>query len=75
MSTLAREPELPEELARAEADVERARERVASSVVALRQELFRQSDWRRWVAEHPLASLGGALAVGYWLGGKRRFWP
>jgi hypothetical protein len=72
MSEAARRSGLPEELARAEADVERARERVASSFVALRDGLVRQTDWRRWLAEHPLVTLGSALAVGYWLGCRRR---
>jgi hypothetical protein len=63
---------LSEQVARAEADVEQARERVSSSVLALRDELARQSDWRRWLVRHPLASLGGALAVGFWLGCRRR---
>jgi len=72
MSAAPRGLQLPEDLARAEADVERARARVASSVVALREGLARQTDWRRWLADHPLMALGGALAVGYWLGGRRR---
>jgi hypothetical protein len=59
---------LSEQVARAEADVEQARERVSSSVLALRDELARQSDWRRWLVRHPLASLGGALALGFVIG-------
>ena len=47
MSERAGGSELPEELARAEADVERARERVVSSVVALRDRLVRQTEGRR----------------------------
>lgn len=61
-----------DELARAEADVERARARVAFSVLALRREVSRQSDWRLWLARHPLAVLAGALAVRYWLGRRGR---
>jgi ElaB/YqjD/DUF883 family membrane-anchored ribosome-binding protein len=72
MSERTRKSELPEDLARAEADVERARERVASSVVALRDGLVRQTDWRRWLVDHPLVAVGSALAVGYWLGCRRR---
>jgi hypothetical protein len=72
MSEIARRAQLPDDLARAEADVVRARERVASSVVALRNGLARQHPWRRWLADHPLAALGGALAFGYWLGCRRR---
>ncbi len=72
MSEVALRADLPKDLVRAEADVARARERVASSVVALRDELVRQTDWRRWLADHPLVALGSALAVGYWLGCRRR---
>ena len=68
----ASETALSERLARAEADVEQARERVSSSVLALREELARQSDWRHWLVRHPLASFGSALAVGFWLGRRRR---
>jgi hypothetical protein len=60
------------EIARAEAEVERARERVASSVSALREEVVRQADWRAWLSRHPLLCLGGALALGIWLGAGRR---
>lgn len=65
-------PAVTDELAQAEAEVERARERVASSVAALRDEVARQADWRRWLSRHPLACLGGALAVGFWLGVRGR---
>lgn len=65
-------PALSEELARAEADVERARERVSASVMALRDQMTRQADWRGWLMRHPLSCLGGALALGFWLGRRRR---
>ena len=58
-------------LARAESDVERARERVASSMLALRDELARKTDWRGWVRRRPSAFLGAAVAVGFWLGYRR----
>jgi molecular chaperone GrpE (heat shock protein) len=41
------EAALSERLARAEAEVEQARDRLSSSVLALREELARQPDWRR----------------------------
>jgi hypothetical protein len=59
------------DLARAEADVERARERVVQSVEALREEVVRQTDWRRWVARRPGVFLGVAFALGCWLGARR----
>ena len=58
-------------LARAESDVERARERVTSSMLALRDELARKTDWRSWVRRRPSAFLGAAVAVGFWLGYRR----
>lgn len=58
-------------LAHAEADLERARERVTSSISALRDEVARQADWRRWLSRHPLICVGGALAMGFWLGARR----
>jgi ElaB/YqjD/DUF883 family membrane-anchored ribosome-binding protein len=41
-------PALTHELAHAEIDLEQARERVVSSLSALRDEVARQSDWRPW---------------------------
>jgi hypothetical protein len=60
-----------DELARAEANVERTRERVANSVVALRDEVVKKTDWRHWVAHRPGRVLGAAFLVGYWLGNRR----
>ena len=51
-------------LAQAESDVERARERVESSLLALRDEVVRRTDWRRVVRRQPAAFLGGAIALG-----------
>ena len=61
------------ELARAEAEVARSRDRVAQSVMALRQEVARRTDWRAWFARRPAAFLAGGLLFGVWLGyrGKR----
>lgn len=58
-------------LAQAESNVERARERVESSLLALRDEVTRRTDWRRWVRRQPAAFLGGALALGFLLGYRR----
>jgi hypothetical protein len=58
-------------LARAESDVERARERVASSMLALRDEVARKTDWRSWVRRQPAPFLGAALALGFLLGYRR----
>lgn len=58
-------------LARAESDVERARERVASSMLALRDEVVRKTDWRSWVRRQPAPFLAAAVALGFWLGYRR----
>jgi hypothetical protein len=65
-----RSPRSPE-LAQAEADVERARERVTASVMALRNEVARRTDWREWVRRRPGAVLAGAFVLGFLLGRRR----
>ena len=65
-------PVLGDELAQAEADLAQARERVATSLSALRDEVAHQADCRRWLSRHPFVSMGGALALGLWLGARRR---
>ena len=64
------EPRDPE-LARVEADIQRSREQVADSMLALRREIARRTDWRGWVSKRPLAFLGGAVALGFLLGFRR----
>jgi ElaB/YqjD/DUF883 family membrane-anchored ribosome-binding protein len=56
------------ELAEIEAELWRARARVAASVHALGEEVSRRTDWRAWVAERPGWTLGAALALGFLLG-------
>jgi hypothetical protein len=58
-------------LARAESDVERARERVTTSMLALRDEVVRKTDWRGWVRRQPAPFFGAAVALGFWLGYRR----
>jgi hypothetical protein len=60
------------EVARAEAALERSRERVERSVSALRDLLARRTDWRSWVARRPAAFVGGALLLGFVLGFRHR---
>ena len=64
------EPRDPE-LARVEADIQRSREQVADSMLALRREIARRTDWRGWVRKRPLAFLGGAVALGFLFGFRR----
>jgi hypothetical protein len=59
------------EVARAEAALERSRERVERSVSALRQAFARRTDWRSWVARQPAVFLGAAILVGFVWGYRR----
>jgi hypothetical protein len=76
VSTLDQGPS-PDELEAAEraalaADVERARARVAESLSSLGEEVARRGDWRAWVRRRPGLFIGGALALGFLLGGGGR---
>jgi hypothetical protein len=59
------------EVARAEAAVERSRERVERSVSALRQLVARRTDWRGWIARRPGVFLGAAVLLGFIWGYRR----
>jgi uncharacterized membrane protein len=59
-------------VARAEADVAEARERVAESIRALRDEVARKTDWRGWVRRNPGWALGAAFTLGLLLGTRGR---
>jgi hypothetical protein len=52
------------ELVRAERDIALARERVSQSVLALRDAVAKQTDWREWIRRNP----GLFMAVGFTLG-------
>jgi hypothetical protein len=60
------------EVARAEAALERSRERVERSVSALRAAVARRTDWRAWVARRPSAFVGAALLLGFMWGFRHR---
>lgn len=49
-------------------DIERTREQLATSVVALKHEVAVRTDWREWVRRRPGLVLGAAFAVGLYLG-------
>ena len=49
-------------------EIERAREQVASSARALRQQVAMRTDWREWVRRQPYLWVAGALAVGVLIG-------
>jgi len=59
------------EVARAEAALERTRERVERSVSALRDAFARQTDWRGWIARRPGMFLGAAMLLGFIWGYRR----
>ena len=60
------------EVARAEAALERSRERVERSVSALRAAFAQRTDWRSWVARRPAVFMGTALVLGFMWGFRHR---
>ena len=60
------------EVARAEAALERSRERVERSVSALRAAFAQRTDWRSWVARRPAVFLGAAVVLGFVWGFRQR---
>ena len=60
------------EVARAEAALERSRERVERSVTALRAAVARRTDWRAWVARRPTVFIGAAMLLGLMWGFRHR---
>ncbi len=55
-----------------EAQIARTRQRLASSVGALRQEITGLADWRAWVRKQPLIFVGAAFGLGLLLGSRGR---
>lgn len=49
-------------------EIERAREQIQSSVVALRYEVSSVADWREWVRRRPGLFIGAAFGIGFYLG-------
>jgi len=68
---IARSPEL----VRAERDIARARERVSQSVLALRDAVAKQTDWREWVRRNPGLFIAGAFTLGLLWGSRARRRP
>jgi ElaB/YqjD/DUF883 family membrane-anchored ribosome-binding protein len=60
--------ERPRDADQVRAEIERAREQIQSSMMALRHEVSQAADWRRWVRQRPGLWLGAAFAVGFYLG-------
>ena len=61
---------LDPEMARAEAEIDRTREQVSRSVLALRQAMTQRTDWREWVRRGPLPFLAVAFMIGFVYGQK-----
>lgn len=58
------------EIARAEAEIARARESVVQSITALQREISRTLDWRDWVRRRPILAVAAAFAVGALVGSR-----
>jgi hypothetical protein len=65
---IARSPEL----VRAERDIALARERVSQSVLALRDAVAKQTDWREWVRSNPSLFMAAAFTLGLLWGSRSR---
>ncbi len=63
---------LDPEVASAEAQVERTREQLLRSILALKRSVANQSDWREWVRRRPGPLLAVAFALGFILGQRLR---
>jgi hypothetical protein len=56
-----------------EAEIARAREKVAASLGELQRHLQRATSWRHWVGAHPVAWIGAGICLGLIVGrGARR---
>lgn len=53
-------------------DIERTREQITESALALRQEMAARADWREWVRARPWLFITGLLALGFLWGSRRR---
>jgi hypothetical protein len=61
-------------VAQAEAELAEAREQVTESMMALREEVARRTDWRGWIGRRPGLALGVAFGLGLLLGTRGRGW-
>jgi hypothetical protein len=53
------------------AEIARARQQIATSIVELRREVAQSADWRAWVRRNPMLFLSGAFVLGFVLGSRR----
>jgi hypothetical protein len=61
-------------VAQAEAELAESRAEVAESMMALRDEVARRTDWRGWIRRRPGLAVGAAFVVGLLLGTRGRGW-
>lgn len=62
---------MPAEREEVQRELERAREQIAASAVALRREVAAKTDWKAYVRRQPVAWVLGAFVVGWLLGVRR----
>jgi hypothetical protein len=67
---LDREGDNDSGLARAGAELERAREKLVLSLGAVEREIKHALDWRKWVGRRPVSALALGFALGHFLGRK-----
>lgn len=56
------------ETQRARAEVERTREQLSRSMLALRGAMVRRAEWREWVRRRPVLFFAAALTLGFVFG-------
>ena len=49
-------------------EIERTREEIAASLATLRSSVTEATDWRTYVKRQPFAFIGGAFAIGLFIG-------
>lgn len=49
-------------------EIERAREDITRSVLALRERVTLATDWREWVRRRPGITVAAAFGIGFWIG-------
>jgi len=69
-STAASQPLPTRDPAQIRAELQRTREELAATVSALSSEVSARADWREWVRRRPVVLVGGAFALGFWLGDR-----
>jgi hypothetical protein len=53
-------------------EIARARAQISSSAAALKEQAAQLPEWREWVRKKPGLFIAGALALGFFIGYRRR---